>query len=406
MKEYLTDNSELVVKAKENAPETNGTSSISDYLRDRSKTYEETINTKSKEEINDNISLTNESDNPKEDRYRMHIDSGLKYNQITSSYVSLEYMLTNGAFYNDKQAAFYVTNSAEKENNLLEIGSIYGNIKMGETEDNNTEVSSVIEASNPGNVIEYTMEQLKDTTFLVRNFYIVDPATKVTENLFDAQKLLSKDMKLKQGKDAPQILIYHTHSQETYIDSRENEKADSIVGVGSFLTQILEDRYGYKVIHDTTCYDIIDGILNRNKAYNMAEDGISKILKDNPTIEVVIDLHRDGSPEKRSTIINGEETAQIMMFNGLSRDQNGPITYLENPYLEDNLAMSLQLQLKAIDLYPGLFYKNYLHCYRYNMHVRPKSILMELGTDKNTLQSAKNAMEPFAKVLNAVLQGE
>jgi stage II sporulation protein P len=95
-----------------------------------------------------------------------------------------------------------------------------------------------------------------------------------------------------------------------------------------------------------------------------------------------------------------------MLFNGLSRSTSGPLTRLDNPNQQDNLAFSLQLQLKSLEKYPGLFYKNYLKSYRFNLHLRPKSILMELGTYKNTLGSAKNAMEPFAEILDAVLQGK
>jgi stage II sporulation protein P len=95
-----------------------------------------------------------------------------------------------------------------------------------------------------------------------------------------------------------------------------------------------------------------------------------------------------------------------MLFNGLSYNQKGPIARLDNPNLQDNLAFSLQLQLKSLEIYPGFFYRNYLEVYRYNLDVRPKSILVELGTHENSLQSAKNAMEPFAKVLDAVLKGQ
>ena len=325
----------------------------------------------------------------------------IKLYALDSSVISKEYILTNGAIYNEQASQYFNSNIdlGRASANELEVGSASGELSLLEKEGDET-----VEASSPGNVIDYTMEQLKDINFLIRHFYIVDPSTKVMEDLFDAEKLLGMDMQLKQKNDAPQILIYHTHSQETYIDSRENEVQDTVVGVGSYLTQILEDRYHYNVIHDTSTYDIINGKLDRNKAYNMAEEGIAKILEENPTIEVVIDLHRDGA-DKRSTIINGQETAQVMLFNGLSRDENGPITYLDNPNLQDNLAFSLQMQLKAVKLYPGLFYKNYLKCWRYNLHVRPKSLLMELGTDKNTLQSAMNAMEPFAEVLYDVLQG-
>ena len=327
--------------------------------------------------------------------------SGIRVYDLETDNLSKEYILTNGAIFDEQAAEYFfaLNGGSEFSDGRLEIGYAEGEIDIHEKEED-----EVIETSSPGNIVDYTMEQLKDLNFLTRHFYIVDPSTKVTEELFDADKLLGKDMTLRQDNSAPQILIYHTHSQESYVDSKENAVSDTVVGVGSYLEQILKERYGYNVIHDTTTYDIIDGRLDRNKAYNTALKGITKILDENPSIELVIDLHRDGN-EKRSTLIDGKETAQIMLFNGLSRDENGPITYLDNPYLQDNLALSLQLQLKAIEMYPGLFYKNYLKCWRYNMHVRPKSILMELGTYKNSLQSAKNAMEPFAEILDAVLQG-
>ncbi len=328
--------------------------------------------------------------------------AGISAYALGEGILSREYILTNGAIYDEKAYTYF---NAEKGM----IDSTEGQLEMtsaqGDLPEQERDMQDTIEVSNPGNLISYTMEQMKNTNFLVRNFYIVDPATKVTEELFNAEQLLDKDMTIKQKSDAPQILIYHTHSQETYSDSRTGKTEDTVVGVGSYLTQILEEKYGYQVIHDTTTYDIVHGVLDRNVAYNQAKDGVSKILEENPGIEVIIDLHRDGA-DKRSTLLNGKETAQIMLFNGLSRDQNGPIAYLDNPYLQDNLAFSLQLQLKGVDKYPGLFYKNYLNCWRYNMHLKPKCILMELGTNKNSLQSAMNAMEPFAEVLDAVLQGE
>ncbi len=324
--------------------------------------------------------------------------------EIKSDYVSLEYILTNGEVLRSDSLGILL-GAKDQVFDQLQIGYVQGDIIKKEAQEENDKEDSAVETATNVSPVKYTLEQLKDLDFLVRNFYIVDPATKVTESLFDGEELISKDMTIKQTNEAPQILIYHTHSQEAYLDSRKNKKEDTVVGVGTYLAKILEEDYGYNVIHDTSEYDLINGVLDRDVAYNQAKDGISKILEDNPTIEVVIDLHRD-SPDARKTIINGEETAQIMLFNGLSRDQNGPITHLDNPNLQDNLAFSLQLQLKSKELYPGLFYKNYLKEYRFNLHVRPKSILMELGTQYNTLESAMNAMPPFAEVLDAVLKGE
>jgi len=331
---------------------------------------------------------------------------GIGFDDVGGGFLSKEYILTNGALFSANTVDAALTEEGNLNPGQLQVGYLEGDITQGETEDDSylSNQDSVMATLNTDK-LEYTMEQLNDINFLVRNFYIVDAGTKVTEKLFDADKLIGKDMTIKQKNDEPQILILHTHSQEAYADSRLNNKSDSVVGVGSYLTQILEEKYGYNVIHDTTTYDIVNGELDRNFAYNVAEDGIEKILKENPSIEVVIDLHRD-SPAKRATMINGKETAQIMLFNGLSRDQNGPITGLDNPNLQGNLAFSLQLQLKSLDLFPGLFYKNYLKCWRYNLHLLPKSILMELGTVNNSLQSAKNAMEPFAEILDSVLQGK
>ncbi|MBR3771592.1 MAG: stage II sporulation protein P, partial [Clostridium sp.] len=168
----------------------------------------------------------------------------------------------------------------------------------------------------------------------------------------------------------------------------------------------LTDDYGFNVIHDETCYDIINGKLDRNKAYDKALAALNKTLKKYPSIEVVIDLHRDEASrnQKRVTKINGEDTAQFMFFNGLSRKSSGEnISYLKNPNLQGNLAFSLQLKMKAMELYPNVTTKIYLKSLRYNLHLREKSLLIELGTNLNTVAEAKNAMKPLAEVLNGVL---
>ncbi len=133
---------------------------------------------------------------------------------------------------------------------------------------------------------------------------------------------------------------------------------------------------------------------------------MEQILADNPSIEVVIDLHRDGIKEgvQLVTEVNGKQTAQIMFFNGLSKTTaNGNLDELPNPYLSDNLAFSLQMKIMAEEYYPGFARSNYLKGYRYNLHYRPKSILVEVGAQTNTVQEAMNAMEPLADLLHKVL---
>ena len=126
-----------------------------------------------------------------------------------------------------------------------------------------------------------------------------------------------------------------------------------------------------------------------------------------PSIEVVLDLHRDGVAEgtRLVTEINGKPTAKIMFFNGTSQTPDGPIEYLPNPNREANLAFSFQMQLKAAGMYPGFTRKIYLKGLRYNQHVRARSALIEVGAQTNTYEEARNAMEPLAHILDQVLRG-
>lgn len=255
----------------------------------------------------------------------------------------------------------------------------------------------------------YSIKKLSDFDFLLNNFYTVASSTKVYKSDLDPKVLLNKDMTMKQDNSKPQILIYHTHSQETFIDSKSGKQDMSIVGVGAYLTKILAEQYNYNVIHLTDTFDLVNGVLDRHKAYDQSLAKVSQVLEEYPSIELIIDLHRDGVDESLHLVsdINGKPTAQIMFFNGLSRLASvGEIDYLYNPYREDNLALSLQMKMKAEAYYPGLTRKNYLHAYEYNLSLRPKAMLIEVGAQTNTFQEELNAMEPLAVLLHMTLSGE
>ena len=262
-------------------------------------------------------------------------------------------------------------------------------------------ITGTLERPITGNT--YVLEQLMDYDFLIKHFYSVHTSTTAGRDLMNAKDLLSRDMTMKGDDSKPQILIYHTHSQEAYKDSGPGQ---TVVGVGDYLTRLLEAK-GYNVYHDTSVYDLKNGQLDRSKAYNYALDGITNILQQNPSIEVVLDIHRDGVGENLHLVtqVDGRDTAQIMFFNGLSQTPEGPIEYLQNPYREDNLAFSLQMQLGAAAYYPGFTRKIYLKGLRYNEHLRPKSSLIEVGAQTNTYEEALNAMEPLSELLDMVLQG-
>lgn len=257
-------------------------------------------------------------------------------------------------------------------------------------------------------VTDIPLEKFQDFDFVMSNFYTVDKTTSIDSEQLNAPALLEMDMRMQGSNEQPQILIYHSHSQEEFIDSVPGDPSTTIVGVGDYLTTLLQDTYGYNVIHVTDTFDIVDGKLDRNKAYTYAQERISQILEENPSVEVVIDLHRDGVAEDKRLVTNidGKETAKIMFFNGLSRtNQNGEISYLPNPYIQENLAFSLQMMLEAKRYYPDIARTIYLRGYRYNLHLRPKALLVECGAQTNTVQEEMNAMEPLADILNKVLTG-
>ena len=275
--------------------------------------------------------------------------------------------------------------------------------KTGELVSRNKDEESEKKSQKP--VVNFSKEKLADFDYLRQNFYTVDRTTTITGEQLNAEKMLSEDMHLAKNVEGPQILIYHTHSQEGYADSVPGDASMSVVGVGDYLTELLTQKYGFSVIHHTGQYDVGD----RDHAYAKAGPALEQILAENKSIEVVIDLHRDGVGNNTRLVTeqNGVPMAQIMFFNGLSRTtKTGDIEYLYNPYIADNLAISFQMQLKAAEYYPGFTRRIYLKGYRYNMHYCPKTLLIEVGAQTNTLAEAKNAMVPLADLLNKVLTGQ
>lgn len=249
----------------------------------------------------------------------------------------------------------------------------------------------------------YQWSELTEYQSLIKAFYAVDSTTVAGEELLRAEALLEKDMSIQGSADAPQILIYHTHSKESFVDSVPGDENSGILGAGAYLAQLLQERYGYHVIHNSGCYDE-----DRDYAYSNSLPAIEEILARNPTIEAVIDLHRDEMPADRRLVMDlqGRPTAQFMFFNGLCRTKKGAIEQLENPYLADNLSLSFQMQAACNEYYPGIARRIYLKAYRYNMHLCPKSLLIELGAQNNTEEEIHNACDVLAHVLDLVFSGK
>lgn len=291
--------------------------------------------------------------------------------------------------------AILAKKQAEEENSVDENGQLIGKDKSEETR----------QASVP--TMDLSMERLNDFEYLVSNFYTVDSVTYINPSELNASELLGKDLRIDLSTGGSKILIYHTHSQETFADS-DNDPSTSIVGIGRYLTEILNNKYKIPTMHHEGVYDLINGKLDRSEAYEFAKPEVEQILAENPSIEVVIDLHRDGVADTTHLVteISGKPTAQIMFFNGLSRTRvNGDLVGMANPYLQDNLAFSLQMKIAAETKYPGFARRNYLRGYKYNMDLMPRMLLIEAGAQTNTVEEMRNAMEVLADLLNSVLTG-
>lgn len=310
---------------------------------------------------------------------------------------------------------------AELETEDVHESALYGEARLWNEADDNG-LSELLKAENEAalcmleqnSILPFTVHErqtqvdlvpLSRYETLVQMFYTIDANTMAGSDQLNVEKFMAQDMTIDKEGEGFQILIYHTHSQEAFADSVEGERSGTIMGVGDYLTQILTDTYGYKVLHHDGQYDV----RSRDEAYAAALPDVEKILDENPSIEVVIDLHRDAMPEgtRLVTELDGRPTARFMFFNGLSRTKTtGNISYLYNENQDANLAFSFQMQLKAMEYYPGLTRKIYLKGYRYNMHLRPKYLLVEMGAQNNTLEEVMNACAPLAHILDLVLSGQ
>ena len=206
--------------------------------------------------------------------------------------------------------------------------------------------------------------------------------------------------------EGPQILILHTHSCEAYTpegtdvyepsgEFRTLDGERSVLAVGDCLAAALEAG-GFGVIHDRSLYDYPA----YNGAYDRSGAAVRQLLEQNPGVRVVIDLHRDALGGRRTEycLPNGETSAQVMLL--LTTGENG----LYHPSWRENLKLGLELQNRMELDYPGLARPLYLSPARYNQHLSPGSLLLEVGTEANTLAEAKKAAALFADCLIRVLE--
>ena len=234
-----------------------------------------------------------------------------------------------------------------------------------------------------------------------------------TEKKIDIKKILEEGARLKiKDKSKPTVLIYHTHTHESFVTleggvyykgetTQSSDKNENIVRVGDAIVERLQ-KAGYNVIHDTAVYDD-----DYNNAYKHSGAGIDKILKKYPTIDVAVDIHRDsigveGDSKGRTSAvntINGKKAAQIMIVTGCEED------FIKDfPNWYDNLHFAIGLQNQLQQDFEGLARPVYFADRKYNMYKTKNSVLIEVGSDGNTLEQAvysgKMLGESLAKYLD------
>ena len=209
-------------------------------------------------------------------------------------------------------------------------------------------------------------------------------------------------------EEGPQVLIVHTHGSEAYTpdgtdtyvatgECRTTDTEKSVVRVGDEIAKVLTEM-GLTVVHDTELYDYPE----YNGAYDRSLAAVENWLEQYPTIQVVLDVHRDaligsdGTVYKPITTINGEKCAQVMLVMGSN-------ALYDHPNWLENLALAVQVQKEMNTLWPTLARPIGLRENRYNQQTAPGAMLVEVGSHGNTLQEALAAARMFARALGAVL---
>ncbi len=213
------------------------------------------------------------------------------------------------------------------------------------------------------------------------------------------------DVKIKKnGK--PQVLIMHTHTSEAYADKftgnydatfdpRNQTETQNVLELGNIIEEALK-KAGIGVIHDKSYHDYPE----YTGAYSRAKKTIEKNLKENPSIQVVLDVHRDsisqtnGNRIKPTVTINNKKAAQIMILTGC--DDEGKLGFTD---WELNMRFAVRLQKSMADTYPGLARPISFAPRQYNMNLTHGSLLLEFGTDVNTLEEATYSAKLFAACL-------
>ncbi len=229
-----------------------------------------------------------------------------------------------------------------------------------------------------------------------------------TKKSFDIQALLNKNLDLSLS-DSPAVLIVHTHTTESYTPSekynyiptetdRTTDLNYNMASVGEVIASYLNEQ-GINTIHDKAINDHPSYSQSYSKSLKLVKSYMDKY----PSIKIVIDVHRDAivtasGTKMRPLADTSSPCAQVMMVAGTN--DSG----LEHPNWQTNLSFCLKLQHKMNSLHPSLARPINLRRERFNHHLAPYAFILEVGTNGNTLDEAKEGARLFAESLVSLLK--
>ena len=272
-------------------------------------------------------------------------------------------------------------------------------------------------------VWEYTPGgQKKENTYPIENITISPTSDKGYVRLgniwvkndsskgIDLKWLSSAKLPFKLTGAGPHVLIVHTHGSEAYFPQdkeeyaltdveRTSDKRYNVIRIGDELETVLK-KNGVSVLHDRNIYDSP----SYNGSYTRTLDAIGQALKKNPSIKVVIDIHRDamtaadGTKYRTVANINGKRYAQMMLV--MSTGESG----LPHPDWAENLKLAVKLQNALSTKYPNIMRPMNLRKERFNMHATKGSMLVEVGTSANSVGEAIESIKHFGEELSTILK--
>lgn len=231
----------------------------------------------------------------------------------------------------------------------------------------------------------------------------------MTKYKIDIEALLKEPLDFNFSRSGPKILVYHTHTTESFIKNigdlnKQNipnwslNPEESVVRVGYELAELLRKKYGHEVLHNGTVHDYP----NYDEAYNNAYQTLNSYLKSYPSIKVILDIHRDGlsknQPKLRlATKVDGKDTAKIMFVVGT--DARSP----EHANWRENLKFALKLQENLNRQHPGLARHIYISNNVYNQNLSTGALIIEIGGDGNLLSECLESVKYLAKAIHEVI---